>query len=110
MTTSKSDLLHGTLEMLVLQLVEQEAMNGYAIGRRLESLTDDALSVDEGSLYPALYRMEKRGWLRSSWGTTENKRRAKFYRITKSGSKRLDSARANWTDFARAVGRVLESD
>jgi transcriptional regulator len=104
-----SELLHGTLELLVLRLVEAEPLNGYAIGRRIEELTDDALKVDEGSLYPALYRMERRGWLQSSWGTTENNRRAKFYRITRSGRERLHSQRAEWAGFQAAVQKILES-
>ncbi len=112
MGRTKSELLHGTLELLVLRVVESEPMNGYAVGRRIENLTEDAaspLSVDEGSLYPALYRMERRGWLISSWGMSENNRRAKFYRITRSGRKRLASERANWTSFAETVAKILES-
>ena len=104
-----SELLHGTLELLVLRLLEGEPLNGYTIGRRIEELTDDALKVDEGSLYPALYRMERRGWLQSSWGTTENNRRAKFYRITRSGRQRLHSQRAEWAGFQTAVQKILES-
>jgi len=107
MERSKSDLLHGTLELLVLQLLENEAMNGYGIGRRIEELTQDALSVDEGSLYPALYRMERRGWLKSSWGVSENNRRAKFYKITRTGRTRLESESANWMSFAAAVEKIL---
>ncbi len=104
-----SELLHGTLELLVLRLLEEEPMNGYAIGRRIEELTDDALKIDEGSLYPALYRMERRGFVRSSWGTTENNRRAKFYRITRSGRERLSSQRTEWAGFQAAVRKILES-
>ena len=107
MGRTKSDLLHGTLELLVLRLLENEAMNGYGIGRRIEELTQDALSVDEGSLYPALYRMERRGWLKSSWGVSENNRRAKFYRITRAGRKRLQSESANWMSFSAAVEKIL---
>lgn len=107
MAREKSDLLHGTLELLILRLVGDEPMNGYGIGQRIEELTQDALSVDEGSLYPALYRMEQRGWLKSSWGVSENNRRAKFYKITRSGQKRLESARANWTSFSSAVEKIL---
>ena len=84
-------------------------MNGYGIGQRIEELTQDALSVDEGSLYPALYRMEQRGWLKSSWGVSENNRRAKFYKLTRSGRKRLESERANWTSFSSAVEKILEA-
>lgn len=107
MGRTKSDLLHGTLELLVLRLLENEAMNGYGIGQRIEELTHDALSVDEGSLYPALYRMERRGWLKSSWGVSENNRRAKFYKITRAGRTRLESESANWMSFAAAVEKIL---
>ena len=82
-------------------------MNGYGIGQRIEELTHDALSVDEGSLYPALYRMERRGWLKSSWGVSENNRRAKFYKITRAGRTRLESESANWMSFAAAVEKIL---
>jgi len=109
MPTQGSELLHGTLELLLLRLVEGEPLNGYAIGRRIEALTDDALRVDEGSLYPALYRLERRGFVRSSWGVTENNRRAKFYRITRSGRRRLHSQRAEWAGFQIAVQKILES-
>jgi transcriptional regulator len=104
-----SELLHGTLELLVLRILESGAMNGYAIGKRMEELTADALRVDEGSLYPALYRLERRGWLKASWGVSENNRRAKFYRLTASGRRRLRSERARWADFQGAVEKVLES-
>jgi PadR family transcriptional regulator len=109
LTKTRSELLHGTLELLILRLVEKEPLNGFAVGHRIEELTGDALRVDEGSLYPALYRMERRGWLRASWGTSENNRRAKFYRITRAGRRRLASERAKWTDFQEAVGKILES-
>ena len=104
-----TELLHGTLELLLLRLLEDAPLNGYAIGKRIEELTDDALSVDEGSLYPALYRLERRGFVQSSWGTTENNRRAKFYRITGSGRRRLDSQRAEWAGFQTAVQKILGS-
>ena len=109
MPPQSSELLHGTLELLLLRLLEETPLNGYAIGRHIEELTDDALKVDEGSLYPALYRMERRGFVRSSWSTTENNRRAKFYRITRSGRARLRSQRAEWTGFQTAVQKILES-
>jgi PadR family transcriptional regulator len=109
LTRARSELLHGTLELLVLRVVENEPMNGYAIGRRIEELTGDALRVDEGSLYPALYRMERRGWLAASWDRTENNRRAKFYRLTRAGRRRLASERSNWAHFQDAVGKILDS-
>ena len=109
MTRTGSELLHGTLELLVLRIVEGGAMNGYAVGRKIEELTQDALRVDEGSLYPALYRMERRGFLTASWGVTENNRRAKFYRITRTGRRRLADERLSWSEFQAAVQKILES-
>jgi transcriptional regulator len=106
---TRPDLLHGALEMLVLKLLEREPMNGYAVGQRIRDLTGDRLIVEEGSLYPALYRMERRGWLVSKWGRSENNRRAKFYRITRSGRKQLGAERAAWADFAESVRSILES-
>ncbi len=107
--TKKSDLLHGTLELLVLKLLEEEPMNGYAIGVRIQGLTDDALRVEEGSLYPALYRMERRGWLRASWQMTENNRRAKYYRLTPAGKKQLHQEKERWGEFSTAVAKILRS-
>ena len=104
-----NDLLHGTVELLVLKLVEREPMNGYAIGQRIRSITGDRLVVDEGSLYPALYRMERRGLLTSSWGKSENNRRAKFYRLTRAGRKQLGAEVTAWADFSDAVQKILES-
>ena len=109
MGKTRSDLLHGTLELLVLKLLEREPMNGYAIGQRIRLITDEMLSVDEGSLYPAFYRMERRGWLASSWGTSANNRRAKFYRITATGRKQLGMETENWADFSEAVTKILGS-
>lgn len=109
MSKAGRDLLHGTLDLLVLKLVEREPMNGYAIGQRIRSLTGDALVVDEGSLYPALYRMERRGLLASTWGRSENNRRAKFYRLTRAGRTQLGSETGAWADFTDAVQKILES-
>ena len=109
MGKAKSDLLHGTLELLVLKLLEREPMNGYAIGQRIRAVTDEALTVDEGSLYPALYRMERRGCLAASWGVSPNNRRAKFYRITALGRKQLGLETSNWADFSEAVTKILGS-
>ena len=107
MVRNKSELLHGTLELLILKLLEVEPMNGYGIGRRIQELTDDALRVDEGSLYPALYRMQRRGWLTSTWRQSENNRRARYYRITRRGLKQLHVEAANWADFTTAVTKIL---
>jgi PadR family transcriptional regulator, regulatory protein PadR len=105
--TTNSDQLHGTLDMLVLRILEDGSLHGYAIAVRLERMSKDVLSVEEGSLYPALYRMERRGWLASAWGLTETGRRARFYRLTRSGRAQLDAERASWLRLTTAVADVL---
>ncbi len=110
MAPSNPERLHGTLELLVLKLLEGGSMNGYAIGRRIQELTDDQLTVEEGSLYPALYRMQRRGWLKAEWGKSENNRRAKFYQLSRVGRNRLEKETADWGNFAAAVDKVLESE
>ncbi len=109
MSPGNPERLHGTLELLVMKLLEQGAMNGYALGRRIQELTEDRLTVEEGSLYPALYRMQRRGWLKADWGKSDNNRRAKFYRLTRTGRKQLERERSEWSDFATAVGKILGS-
>ena len=109
MERDKSELLHGTLELLVLKLLQGGPLNGYAVGRRIQDLTSDVLQIDEGSLYPALYRLERRGWLKSSWGRSENNRRAKFYRLTRVGRKKLALEKEKWATFSTAVTKILES-
>ena len=101
------DYLHGTLETLILKTLTGGPMHGYAIAKWIEDATDEALAVEEGSLYPALYRMEKKGWLDAEWGTSELGRRAKFYRLTRAGRQQLASDTAAWTAFSAAVTRVL---
>ncbi len=104
---SKSDLLQGTLDMLILQIVALEPLHGYAIGQRLKQITNDALHVQQGSLYPALHRLEERGWLRAGWGPSETGRDAKFYSVTRAGRKQLAIERGNWTRLAEAITLVL---
>jgi PadR family transcriptional regulator PadR len=106
---NKTEMLHGTLDLLVLQVLSDGPLHGYAIAKRLRSLSNDVVSVDQGSLYPALYRMEKRGWLRSSWGVTDANRRAKTYRLTRAGRRQLDAETAGWEKFAAAVHNVIRS-
>lgn len=108
MTTERGDLLRGTLEMLILRSLEGGPMHGYGITERLQRVSDEVLSVDEGSLYPALYRMQKRGWLKSEWGRSENNRKARFYALTASGRRQLARAAANWARFSEAVARAME--
>lgn len=107
MAGPKSELLHGTLEMLVLQVLAGGELHGYGIAQALQQLSDDVLKIEQGSLYPALYRLEKRGWLRSEWGTTEHNRRARIYRLTRTGRKRLASEASGWRQFVGAVSRVM---
>ena len=102
-------MLHGTLDTLVLKALAEGPRHGYAIARWLEETTGDAIQVEEGSLYPALYRMEKEGLLRSEWGLSELERRAKFYELTRRGRARLERASAELMAFARAVQAVLRS-
>jgi transcriptional regulator len=104
---TNSDQLHGTLDMLVLKVLDNGPLHGYAIAVRLERMSKDVLSVEEGSLYPALYRMERRGWLASSWALSETGRRARFYRLTKTGRVQLDAETASWTRLTTAVADVL---
>lgn len=104
---TNSDQLHGTLDMLVLKVLDGGALHGYAIAVRLERMSKDVLSVEEGSLYPALYRMERRGWLASSWALTDTGRRARFYKLTKSGRAQLDAEAASWLRLTTAVADVL---
>ena len=107
MSRYPADFLHGTLDALILKILTGGPMHGYAIGKSIEDGTGGALEVEEGSLYPALYRMEKRGWLDAEWGTSELGRRAKFYRLTRAGRQQLASDTAAWTTFAAAVNRIL---
>ena len=86
----KSDLLQGPLDMLILKVLQREPMHGFGIAQRIQQLSANVLSVGEGSLYPALYRLENRGWIESEWGQSENNRRAKYYRLTKSGRKQFE--------------------
>src|SRR5262245_26027629 len=106
---TNSDQLHGTLDMLVLKTLQQGRLHGYAIAVRLEQLSNDVLSVDEGSLYPALYRMEARGWLSSEWAMTDTGRRARFYKLTKTGRAQLEAETESWNRLTAAVGNVLMS-
>ena len=100
-------LLQGTLDLLVLRVLVAGPLHGYAISRRLGELSDECFLVDEGSLYPCLYRMEKKGWISSEPGRSENNRRARFYSLTTSGTEQLESEQEGWRKFQLAVGRVL---
>ena len=107
MSAERVEILKGTLDMMVLQILLEEPRHGYGITRRLQELTDEALRVDEGSMYPALYRMEKRGLIESDWFLTDNNRRARIYRLTPAGEKQLHREATHWQVFSKAVGKVL---
>jgi transcriptional regulator len=103
------ELPQGTLDVLVLQTLAAEPMHGYGIARWIQQVTEDALQLQEGTLYPALYRLENRGLVKAEWGITENNRRAKYYRLTAAGRKQLAVETAAWTRLVAVVGRVLEA-
>jgi PadR family transcriptional regulator PadR len=104
---TNSDQLHGTLDMLVLKVLEAAPLHGYAIAVRLERMSREVLSVEEGSLYPALYRMERRGWLEAEWGESELGRRAKLYRLTRQGRAQLVAETEAWRLFTAGVSKIL---
>jgi transcriptional regulator len=106
-TETTKDRLHGTLDALVLKTLTWGPRHGYAIARWLEETTGDSIQVEEGSLYPALYRMERKGWIEAEWGTSELGRKAKFYKLTTLGKKHLKAETAEWSEFVRAVSSVL---
>jgi transcriptional regulator len=104
------ELLQGTLDVLVLKALSWGPTHGYGVARHLQRLTDDVLQIEEGTLYPALHRMERRGWLESEWGLSENNRRAKFYRLTAEGRKQLRAEASSWSVFSQAVAKVLTAN
>jgi transcriptional regulator len=109
MPTTKSELLQGTLDLLILKTLAAGAKHGYAIASRIQERSDDLLVVEEGSLYPALYRMEEKGWIAAEWGKSENNRRAKFYSLTRAGRKQLEQEVALWERIVRAISLVLQT-
>jgi transcriptional regulator len=107
MPPSKTDLLQGTLDMLLMRAVSDEALHGYALVHRLNLISGGRLSVPQGSLYPALHRLENQGFLKATWGATDTGREAKFYRLTARGRKRLDSEMAEWRELSTAIALIL---
>jgi len=104
-----NDLLQGTLDLLILKTLALEPMHGYGISLRIQQISEEVLHVQQGSLYPALYRLEQRGWIVSDWGASENNRRAKFYRLTKEGRKQLETETSSWERLSAAVNRILDT-
>jgi PadR family transcriptional regulator PadR len=109
MATDRTDLMQGTLELLILNTLARGPMHGYGIVQRIHEAAEDLLKVEDGSLYPALYRMEERGLVKSEWGLSENNRRAKFYKLTRAGQRKLAAERANWNRISKAVTRILQT-
>jgi transcriptional regulator len=106
-TPDKPDLVQGTLDMLVLKALEEGALHGYAIARRIQQASNDCLQVEEGSLYPALHRMERRGWIEAEWGLSQTNRKAKYYRLTPAGRRQLQAEIAKWNRLVEAISGVL---
>ena len=108
MSVPKSELLQGTLDLIILRTLALGPMHGWGISLRIQQISEDVLRVNQGSLYPALHRLEQQGWIQAEWGVSENNRQARFYSLTKRGRRQLEDETANWTRFAGAVARILE--
>lgn len=109
MGTAPTDRLQGTLDLLILRVLRHERMHGWGIALQIQQLSRDVLHVNQGSLYPALGRLEERGWISAEWGTSDNNRRARFYQLTSAGRRQLTQETASWEDFVLAVTRVLQT-
>ena len=107
MAKAKADLLQGTLDLLILKTLELEPMHGWGITQRIHQLSDSVLQVNQGSLYPALHRLEERGWIRAVWGNSENNRQARYYQLTAQGRKQLGEEKENWLRLSGAVARIV---
>jgi transcriptional regulator len=102
------DLLQGTLDMLILRALQLEPMHGFGISIRIRQMSQEVLLVEQGSLYPALYRLEDQGWIKAEWGVSENNRKARFYSLTAAGRKQLEAERENWARMSAAINQVLK--
>jgi PadR family transcriptional regulator PadR len=109
MPADKSDLLQGTLDMLILKIVALGPVHGYGISLRIRQISKEVLQVQQGSLYPALHRLEKRGWLTAEWGESDNGRQAKFYKLSAKGRKQLQAEESNWERLAQAVTQIMQT-
>ena len=109
MAESGTDVLQGTLDLLILKSLSLEPMHGWGVAQRIQHMSEEVLQVNQGSLYPALHRLENRGWIGAEWGVSENNRRAKYYRLTATGRRQLGAEEARWRLYSRAVNLVLAS-
>ncbi len=109
MTSERIDLPQGTLDLLILRTLALEPQHGWAISERVQQVSSDVLRIQQGSLYPALHRLERRGWIKAKWGTSDNNRRAKYYELTRAGRKQLEAETDSWRKLTAAVAQVLES-
>lgn len=107
--TSRLDLLQGTADLLILRVLLSGPQHGWAISERIQQISEDVLRINQGSLYPALHRLEHQGWIKAEWGVSELGRRARFYRLTASGRKQLEAETDAWKQMAAAIGRILET-
>src|ERR687887_401936 len=107
--SDQTDVLQGTLDLLIMRTIALEPMHGWAIAQRIQQISDDLLRVQQGSLYPALHRLEHQGWINAEWGASENNRRARFYSLTKAGRKQLEKEQAGWERLAAAIATVLRT-
>jgi PadR family transcriptional regulator, regulatory protein PadR len=105
-----SDLVQGTLDMLLLKILALEPLNGFSVSQRLKQVSGNVLQMSDGSLYPALHKLEQEGWIKAEWKTTDNNRRAKFYSLTRLGRKQLEKEAQNWSRLAAAISQVVELD
>jgi transcriptional regulator len=109
MARESLDLLQGTLDLLILRTLSPGALHGWAISQRIQQVSEDVLRVNQGSLYPALYRLERAGWIEAEWGASDTQRRVRFYRLTRAGRKRLEQETEDWHRLTAAVARILQT-
>jgi PadR family transcriptional regulator, regulatory protein PadR len=107
MAKEKTDLVYGTLDMLILKALQHEPRHGLAIADRIQQISQDVLRVEQGSLYPALYRVEAQGWIKAEWGVSDNNRKARYYRLTAAGRKQLAAEKEHWSRITAGINRVL---
>jgi transcriptional regulator len=107
--TARSDLLQGTLDLLILKTLALGPQHGWGISQRIQQISEDVLQVNQGSLYPALHRLEEQGWIDSEWGVSDSNRQAKYYRLTRAGQRQLEREAATWARITAAVGRILDA-